>query len=152
MLAVAGPEIRDKLKTLTGTEEDYDTAVQKLKEDLLEDEPLTFLISQALDMTPRKGQIIDDLDLRVRKPSRRINWDTVKEKHDLTNLMSILSVARETSNQSVRDYCLSHTGIPEIKTVQLKGRSKESKIYKNREMTSNLDTTRRDIAVNLEKS
>ena len=51
LLAVAGPEIRDKLKTLTGTGEDYDTAVQKLKEDLLADEPLIFLISQALDMT-----------------------------------------------------------------------------------------------------
>ena len=27
LLAVKGPEIRDKLKTLTGTGDDYDTAV-----------------------------------------------------------------------------------------------------------------------------
>ena len=56
LLAVAGPDIRDKLKTLTGTGEDYDTAVQKLKEDLLADKPLIFLISQALDMTQREGE------------------------------------------------------------------------------------------------
>ena len=31
LLAVAGPEIKDKFEILTGTGEDYDTAVQKLK-------------------------------------------------------------------------------------------------------------------------
>ena len=40
ILVSAPPGIRDKLKTFTGTGEDYDTAVQKLKEDLLADEPL----------------------------------------------------------------------------------------------------------------
>ena len=42
---MAGPEIRNKLKTLTGAGEDYDTAIQNLKEDMLADEPLIFLIS-----------------------------------------------------------------------------------------------------------
>ena len=152
LLAVAGPEIRDKLKTLTGTGEDYDTAVQKLKEDLLADESLIFLISQALDMTQREGERMDDFALRVRKAHRRIDWDTVKEKHDLTNLMPILSVARGTSSQLVRDYCLSHKGIPELEVVLLKGRSKESTIYKNREMTGNLDTAGREVAVKQEKT
>ena len=146
LFAVAGPEIRDKLKTLTGTGENYYTAVQKLKEDLLADEPLIFLISQALDMTQRERERIDDCALRVRKAHRRIDWDTVKEKHDLTNLMPILSVARG------RDYCLSHKGIPELEAILLKGRSKESTIYKNREMTGNLDTAGREVAVKLEKT
>ena len=79
LLAVAGPEIGDKLKTLTGTGEYYDTAVQKLKEDLLADEPLIFLISQALDMTQREGEKNDDFALRVRKTHRRIDWDTGKK-------------------------------------------------------------------------
>ena len=74
---VAGAK-RDKLQTLTGTGEDYDTAVHKLKEDLLADEPLIFLISQALTMTQREGERLDDFALRVRKAHRRIDWDTVK--------------------------------------------------------------------------
>ena len=149
---MAGPEIRDTLKTLTGTGEDYDTAVQKLKEDLLADQPLIFRISQALDMTQREGERIDDFTSRVRKVHRRIDWGTVKEKHDLTNLMPILSVARGTGSQSVTDYCLSHKGIPELETVLLKGRSNNSTIYKNREMTGNLDTAGREVAVKLEEA
>ena len=54
LLAVAGPEIIDNMKTLTGTGVDYDTAVQQLKENLLADEPLIFLISQALDVIQRE--------------------------------------------------------------------------------------------------
>ena len=76
----------------------------------------------------------------------------MKEKHDLTNLMPISSVARGTGSQSVRDYCLSHKGIPELETVLLKVRSKESTIYKNREMTGNLDTAGREVTVKLEKN
>ena len=68
---MAGPEIRDKLKTLTGTGEDYDTAVQKLKEDLLADEPLIFLISQAFDMTQREGERIDDFASKSEKGSQK---------------------------------------------------------------------------------
>ena len=59
LLWVAGPEIKDKLKTLTGSGEDYGTAVQKFKEDLLADESLIFLISPALDMTQKEGERID---------------------------------------------------------------------------------------------
>ena len=88
----------------------------------------------------------------MRKAHRRIDWDTVKEKHDLTNLMPILSVARGTSSQSVRDYCLSNKGIPALETVLLKRRSKESTIYKNREMTGNIDTAGRDVTVKVEKT
>ena len=123
-----------------------------MKEDLLADEPLIFLISQALDMTQREGERIDDFAMRVRKTQSRIDWDTVKKKHDLTNLMPILSVARGTGSQSVRDNCLSHKGIPELETVLLKGRSKESTIYKNREMTGNLDMAGREVTVKLVKN
>ena len=60
-------------------------------------------------------------------------------------------MARGTNSQSVRDYCLSHKRIPELKPVLLKGTSKESTIYKDREMTGNLDTAGRDVTVKLEK-
>ena len=40
-------------------------------------------------MTQREGEKIDDFAVRVRKAHRRIDWDTVKEKHDLTSLMLI---------------------------------------------------------------
>jgi hypothetical protein len=42
-LAVAGPEVRNKVGTLKGdTGNDYETLIQGLKEDLLRDEPLMF--------------------------------------------------------------------------------------------------------------
>ena len=103
-------------------------------------------------MTQREGERIDDFALRMRKAHRRIDWDTVKEKHDLTNLMPILSVARGTSSQSLRDYCLSHKGIPELETVPLKRKSKKSTIYKKREMTGNLDTAGREVLLNWKKT
>ena len=103
-------------------------------------------------MTQRERERIDDFALRVRKAHKRINWDTVKKKHDLTNLMPILSAARGTVSQSVRDYNLSHKGIPELETVLLKGRSKEITIYKNREMTGNLDTAGREVTTKLDKT
>ena len=124
-----------------------------MKEDLLADEPLTFLVSQALDSTQREGERLDDFALRVRKAHRRIQWDIVKQKqHDLTNLMPILSLVRGTSSQSVRDYCLSHKRITELEAVLLKGSSKERTIYKNREMTGNLDTAGKEVNVKLEKT
>ena len=71
---MAVPEIRDKLKTLMGTGEDYVTAVQKLKEDLLPDQPNNFSFHKHLISRERKR--IDCFALRVRQDHRRI--DTVQ--------------------------------------------------------------------------
>ena len=43
-LALAGAEIRNKVKQLQDTGNDYDTLINKLKDDLLADEPLIYLI------------------------------------------------------------------------------------------------------------
>ena len=74
----------------------------------------------------------------------------MKEKHDLTNLMPILSLVRGTSSQSVRDYCLSHKGVPELEAVLLKGEVRRVQFTKT-ELTGNLDTAGREVTVELEK-
>lgn len=50
ILATEGAEVRSIAETLADTGTDYETVIKKLKEDLLRDEPLIFLISQAMDM------------------------------------------------------------------------------------------------------
>ena len=49
-LAVAGAEVRNKFGTLGDVGTSYDGLIKELKKDLLRDEPLVFLISQAMDM------------------------------------------------------------------------------------------------------
>jgi hypothetical protein len=50
LLAVAGAEVRNQVGTLNETGTGYADLVNKLKQDLLRDERVVFLISQAIDM------------------------------------------------------------------------------------------------------
>ena len=65
LLAVAGAEIRNKVGTLSDTGTGYADLVNELKQDLLRDEPLVFLISQAMDMKQDEREGIDDFVMRV---------------------------------------------------------------------------------------
>ena len=93
LLEVEGPEIRDKLKTLTGTGDDYDTAVQSWKKTCWQMNHWYFSFHKHLIALKEKEKDLMTFALRVRKVHRRIEWDAVKQKqHDLTNLMPILSL------------------------------------------------------------
>jgi hypothetical protein len=65
LLAVAGAEIRNTVGTLSDTGTGYADLVNDLKQDLLRDEPLVFLISQAMDMKQDEREGIDDFVMRV---------------------------------------------------------------------------------------
>ncbi len=96
-MAVAGPEVRNKVGTLKGdTGNDYETLIQGLKEDLLRDKLLIFLISQAMDMKQDEHEGIDDFAMRARMKHERINWDTIKDKYDLNHLMIGVTITRGT--------------------------------------------------------
>ena len=66
-LAIAGAEVRNKTGTLANTGNDYETLVSKLKEDILRDEALIFLISQAMDLKQDEREGIDDFAIKARK-------------------------------------------------------------------------------------
>jgi predicted HicB family RNase H-like nuclease len=61
------------------------TDLVKLKQDLLRDEPLVFLISQAMDMKQDERKGINDFVMRLRKKHQRINWDAMKDKYSLND-------------------------------------------------------------------
>ena len=54
--AVAGAEVRNKFGTLGDVGTSYDGLIKEFKKDLLRDEPLVFLISQAMDMRQDKRE------------------------------------------------------------------------------------------------
>ena len=64
-MAVAGAEVRNKVGTLSDTGTGYADLVNELKQDLLRDEPLVFLMSQAMDMKQDERKAIDDFVMRV---------------------------------------------------------------------------------------
>ena len=72
-LALAGADIRSKVGTLADTGVDYESFIEKRKEDLLRDEPLVFLISQVVDLKQDEQEGIDDFAMRARKKHQRID-------------------------------------------------------------------------------
>ena len=74
-LALAGADIRSKVGTLADTRADYESLITKLKEDLLRDELLVFLISQAVDLKQDEQEGMDDFAMKTREeilqPNRR---------------------------------------------------------------------------------
>jgi predicted HicB family RNase H-like nuclease len=145
LLAVAGAEVRNKVGTLSDIGTGYADLVNELKQDLLRDEPLVFLISQAMDMKQDEREGIDDFVMRVRKKHQRINCDAMKDKYSLNDLMIGVTITRGTTSVSIREYCLSQSGVPNIDDVLAKGRSRESMKQHDREMIGNTDTAGREI-------
>jgi predicted HicB family RNase H-like nuclease len=145
LLAVAGAEVRNKVGTLSDTGTGYADLVNKLKQDLLRDEPLVFLISQAMDMKQDEREGINDFVMRVRKKHQRINWDAMKDKYSLNDLMIGVTITRGTTSVNIREYCLSLSGVPTLDDVLAKGRSRESMKQHDREMIGNTDTAGRGI-------
>ena len=149
-LAIGGADIRSKVGTLASTGTEYGTLITKLKEDLLRDEPLVFLISQAMDLKQEEQEGIDDFAMRARKKQQRINWEDVKAKYNMNNLMTSVTITRGTMSANIREYSLSQRGVPDLDDVLARGRSRESMRQHNKEMIGNTDTSGREITLKSE--
>ena len=123
-MALAGADIRSKVGTLTDTGTDYETLIKKLKEDMLHDEPLVFLISQVMDLKQDEQEGIDDFAMRVRKKHQRMDWNNVIAKY-MNDLMTCVTITTGTMNANIPEYCLERKGVPELDDVLSKGRSRE---------------------------
>ena len=149
-LALAGADIRSKVGTLADTGIDYESLIKKLKEDLLRDEPLVFLISQAVDLKQDEQEGIDDFAMRARKKHQRIDWNNATDKYNMNDFMTCVTITRGTTNANIREYCLSRKGVPDLDDVLSKGRSRESMQQHNRQVIGNTDTGDREIALKQE--
>ena len=149
-LALAGADIRSKVGTLADTGADYESLIKKLKEDLLRDEPLVFLISQAVDLKQDEQEGIGDFAMRARKKHQRIDWNNATDKYNMNDLMTCVTITRGTTNANIREYCLSRKGVPDLDDVVSKGRSRESMQQHNRQMIGNTDTAGRQIVLKQE--
>ena len=116
-LALAGADIRSKVGTLADTGVNYESLIKKLKEDLLRDEPLVFLISQAVDLKQDEQEGIDDFAMRARKKHQRIDWNNATDKYNMNDLMTCVTITRCTTNANIREYCLSRKGVPDLDDV-----------------------------------
>jgi hypothetical protein len=67
--------------------------------------------------------------MRVRKKHQRINWDAMKDKYSLNDLMIGVTIPRGTTSVNIREYCLSRSGVPNLDDLLAKGRSRKSMKY-----------------------
>ena len=89
--------------------------------------------------------------MRVRKKHQRINWESIKDKYNLNDLMIGVTITRGTTSVNIREY-LSRSEVPNLDDVLAKGRSRESMKQHDREMIGNTDTAGRNIALKTESA
>ena len=88
--------------------------------------------------------------MRVTKKHQRINWESIKDKYNLNDVMIGVTITRGTTSVNIREYCLSRSGVPNLDDVLAKGRSRESMKQHDREMFGNTDTAGQNIALKTE--
>ena len=90
-----------------------------------------------MDLKQDESERIDDFAMRARKKYQRINWDGVKYKYDLNDLMTGVTITRRTTNANIREYCSSRSGVPNLDDILAKGCSRESMKQHDKEIIGN---------------
>ena len=88
--------------------------------------------------------------MSVRKKHHRINWEVVKDRYDLNDLITGMTIIWGTTNATIREHCLSRSGAPNLDDILARGRARESTTQHDKEMIGNTDTVGPEIGIKSE--